>query len=81
MLLDRDMPNAGDRGAGSSCEIHQAREKYELEIGCRCEKCDVRSVRGDISSREPLVSSSGKTLFVLIAGGLVTCLPDCQSPS
>lgn len=46
LLLDRDMPYAGDRGGGSSCEIGQAREKYELEIGCRCEKCEVRSVRG-----------------------------------
>lgn len=57
MLLDKDVTN--DRGDGSSCEIGQAREKFELELWCRCEKCDVRSVEEDVSSRELPVTSSG----------------------
>lgn len=64
-------------------EVHVRSAKQERTMSqkynANVKKRDVRPVRGDVSGRQSLVSSSGKTLFVLMAGGLVSPLPDSQS--
>lgn len=62
-------------------EFHVRLAKKERNVSYKYDVKNVRSVEEGIYTRELPVSSSGKTYFVLMAGGLLTPFQTAREPS